>query len=55
VPWQRVINAQGKISPRGIGEREPLYQRHLLEKEGIKFDGEDCIDLRRYGWEGPSD
>lgn len=52
VPWQRVINAQGKVSPRGIGEREPLLQRHMLEKEGVVFDAEDRVDLRKFGWEG---
>ena len=52
VPWQRVINKQGKVSPRGIGEREPLLQRHLLEKEGVTFDAEDFVDLRKFGWEG---
>ena len=53
VPWQRVINAQGKISPRGIGEKEPLLQRLLLEREGIPFDAEGRVDLRTYGWDGP--
>jgi methylated-DNA-protein-cysteine methyltransferase-like protein len=33
VPWQRVINAQGKISERAGAER----QRHLLEEEGVVF------------------
>lgn len=48
VPWQRVINAQGKISPRpGAGQ-----QRLLLEAEGIRFV-KDKIDLKQYGWSGP--
>ena len=51
VPWQRVINAQGKISfRRGSGENE---QRELLEAEGVIFDDRDRVDLKRYGWEGP--
>ena len=33
VPWQRVINAQGKISDRPGAQR----QRQLLEEEGIVF------------------
>ncbi|HSF83006.1 MAG TPA: MGMT family protein [Anaerolineales bacterium] len=51
VPWQRIINAQGKISLRaGSGQEQ---QRQLLEAEGIIFDEHDRIDLKVYGWEGP--
>ncbi|HEY9721307.1 MAG TPA: MGMT family protein [Oscillatoriaceae cyanobacterium] len=50
VPWQRVINAQGKVSPRSLEGPEPLRQRHLLEREGIDFDAQDRVDLRRFGW-----
>ena len=49
VPWQRVINSQGKISYRGSSE-----QRRLLEAEGIPFDERERVDLKRYGWEGPA-
>lgn len=48
VPWQRVINAQGKISQRAGFER----QRRLLEQEGIAFVN-DKVDLKRYQWPGP--
>ena len=34
IPWQRVLNAQGKISLRQGADR----QRRLLEAEGILFD-----------------
>jgi len=47
VPWQRVINSQGKISERAGAER----QRQLLEEEGIVFV-KDKIDLKKYGWRG---
>ncbi len=50
VPWQRVINAQGKISVREGSER----QRDLLEEEGVEFDAKQRIDLKLYRWEGPS-
>jgi methylated-DNA-protein-cysteine methyltransferase-like protein len=54
VPWQRVINKQGRISPRGQHDRaEPCRQRMLLEREGVAFDEAGAIDLRRFGWEGP--
>lgn len=53
VPWQRVINAQGRISPRGIEAGDPLLQRVRLEREGVAFDAEGRVDLRAYGWDGP--
>lgn len=49
VPWQRVINAQGRISPHGAGFGSAI-QRKLLEEEGIVFDASGRIDLARYGW-----
>ena len=51
VPWQRVINAQGKISPRP--GRGPELQRRRLEAEGVQFDARGRIDLKRFGWRGP--
>ena len=52
VPWQRVINAQGKISlrPGGGGSN----QREMLEEEGIVFDDHDRVNLKVYAWKGPS-
>lgn len=47
VPWQRVINAAGKISLRPL--TGGISQRMLLEKEGVAFAGER-ISLTRYGW-----
>ncbi|MCB0047291.1 MAG: MGMT family protein [Caldilineaceae bacterium] len=52
VPWQRVINAQGKISPRGDNHGAVL-QEELLAQEGILFGPERKISLPRYRWEGP--
>jgi methylated-DNA-protein-cysteine methyltransferase-like protein len=48
VPWQRIINSQGKISQRPGAER----QRQLLEEEGILFV-KDKVDLKAYQWRGP--
>jgi methylated-DNA-protein-cysteine methyltransferase-like protein len=48
VPWHRVVNAQGKISLPN-----PRRQRAQLEAEGIIFDQQDKIDLKRFGWSGP--
>ncbi|MCC5816428.1 MAG: MGMT family protein [Leptospira sp.] len=49
VPWQRVINSQGKISIKGDHFRASL-QRRLLEEEGIVFDENDSIDWDKFGW-----
>ena len=46
VPWHRVVNAKGEISPRSAGDSHEL-QRMLLEAEGVKFDEKGRI-LRRY-------
>ena len=47
VPWQRVINAAGRISLRPL--TGGISQRMLLEKEGVFFDGER-VSLARYAW-----
>ncbi|MBA3945345.1 MAG: MGMT family protein [Herpetosiphonaceae bacterium] len=49
VPWQRVINAQGGISTKGIS------QQHLLIEEGIDFTAKQHIDLPRFRWSGPDE
>ena len=51
VPWQRVINSQGKISLRFDGIENNLQQQ-LLEAEGVSFDEAASVDLQRFGWEG---
>jgi len=51
VPWQRVINYQGKISPRSIDfDHATVVQRLLLEAEGVMFDDDDRVDLEKYLW-----
>lgn len=47
VPWQRVINAAGRISLKPL--TGGISQRLLLEKEGIRFAG-DRVSLRAFGW-----
>lgn len=47
VPWQRVINSKGEISPRPGAE----HQRRLLEEEGVEFDARGRVDLTRFGWQ----
>lgn len=53
VPWQRVINAQGKISLRANSGSTNL-QRILLEEEGVTFDNNGRVNLKAYRWSGPA-
>lgn len=53
VPWQRVVNAQGKISLSNPVARQ--RQRTLLEEEGVEFDEKGRINLSRFGWKGTAD
>jgi methylated-DNA-protein-cysteine methyltransferase-like protein len=48
LPWHRVINSKGSISlkPR----RGYELQKQLLEKEGVVFNRDDCIDLQQFLW-----
>src|SRR5262245_28351749 len=52
IPWQRVINAAGRVSSRCDSHGE-AGQRALLEAEGVQFDAGGSVDLRRFGWQGP--
>lgn len=49
LPWHRVINARGEVSPRAEPGREG-FQRFLLEEEGIELDLAGRVDLERFGW-----
>ena len=49
VPWQRVVNASGGVSPRPHPYAVTM-QRAMLEKEGIVFGANGKISLPRYGW-----
>ena len=49
VPWQRVINAQGKCSTAKMTLPVNLQQA-ILESEGIKFDDTGRCDLSSTLW-----
>lgn len=50
VPWHRVINSRGSVSPRGrAGWDSEQYDRLALE--GVECDATGHIDLARYGWD----
>jgi methylated-DNA-protein-cysteine methyltransferase-like protein len=48
LPWQRVVNAAGGLSPRpGFGAAR---QKAELRREGIRFSRQGRVDLTKYGW-----
>jgi methylated-DNA-protein-cysteine methyltransferase related protein len=51
IPWHRVINAQGQVSRSPMREGNDDLQQHLLEAEGIVFDKNQTIDLKKYRWQ----
>ncbi|KAB0669108.1 MGMT family protein [Oryzomonas sagensis] len=51
VPWHRVVNARGQISPRSGGSPADMVQRLRLESEGVSFDGHGRIPLGRFQWQ----
>ncbi len=49
VPWQRVINARGRVSARSAPGGDSIQQR-LLEREGVRFAADGRVDLGRFRW-----
>ena len=49
IPWHRVVNAKGQISPRSEAGYDD-YQRILLEEEGITFNDNGIISLKEFQW-----
>jgi methylated-DNA-protein-cysteine methyltransferase-like protein len=49
VPWHRVVNAQGGISPRSVPGAE-LVQQQLLAREGVPLDARGRVKLERVRW-----
>jgi len=50
VPWQRVINARGAISPRRAAGPE-VEQGARLRAEGVAVDPRGRVDLERFLWQ----
>jgi methylated-DNA-protein-cysteine methyltransferase-like protein len=48
LPWHRVVNRNGRISPRS--SQGHLLQRRLLEEEGVIFGKNGRIDLAVFLW-----
>jgi len=50
IPWHRVVDARGEVSPRAEPGGDEL-QRSLLEGEGVVFDARDRVCLSRFQWQ----
>lgn len=50
VPWQRVINAQGRISYSEARQGHDHQQRELLEAEGVVFSDKGKVSFAQFGW-----
>lgn len=48
LPWQRVINAQGRVSTHKLGFGD--LQERLLSAEGVAFDAAGRCDLAARQW-----
>jgi methylated-DNA-protein-cysteine methyltransferase related protein len=49
VPWHRVVNARGGISPRSMPGAE-LVQQQLLLREGVRVGPDGRVRLQQVGW-----
>jgi methylated-DNA-protein-cysteine methyltransferase-like protein len=49
VPWHRVVNAQGRVSPRANALGHEDLQAQLLEREGVQLVS-GAIALERFQW-----
>ena len=54
LPWHRVVNAGGRVSPRGCPASE-RRQAERLAREGVAFDARGRVDLERHGWRPDGD
>jgi methylated-DNA-protein-cysteine methyltransferase-like protein len=50
LPWHRVVNAKGRVSPRRDGGPMGDVQRLRLERERVSFDEESSIPLDVFRW-----
>lgn len=51
IPCHRVVNREGRVAPAFAFGGEGV-QRALLENEGIIFNKDGSIDLKKYCWNG---
>jgi methylated-DNA-protein-cysteine methyltransferase related protein len=48
--WQRVINAQGRVSPRRGATGAEALQAAMLRSEGVRIGPEGSIALAAFRW-----
>ena len=48
IPWHRVISSKGIISTNRVMNIPLGLQKRLLEKEGIRFNQNEKINLKKY-------
>lgn len=53
IPWHRVVNARGEVSRSSARQGTDDLQQAWLESEGIVFDANNRLDLKRYQWRSP--
>ncbi len=51
IPWQRVVNHEGRIVIKG-SEHGRLHQADLLAEEGVEVSPDLQIDIAEHLWEG---
>lgn len=52
LPCHRVVNRLGEMAPSyAFGSKE--LQRDILEGEGITFNKDGCINIKKHFWDGP--
>lgn len=49
LPWQRILNSKGRIS-FPVGSAEFKKQKRLLIQEGVEFNDNDEVDLKKFQW-----
>ncbi len=49
MPWHRVVNAKGGISPRATPGAE-LAQQQLLVREGVRLNAKGQVSLAQARW-----
>ena len=50
VAWQRVVNAQGRVSARRDGAGVEALQAAMLRGEGVRFGPDGAIALAAFRW-----
>ena len=49
IPCHRVVNREGRVAEAFVFGGGNI-QRQMLEEEGIVFDADGSINLKKYGW-----